>query len=95
MLTPIGNKLVVRRDPRTLPPDIANHFENGLIVIPEMAKAKSRYGKVVSVGPDVREDIRPGDGVLITWLDGSPFDDRDLGKVEVFVESEILAIVTP
>lgn len=94
MLRPTGNKLVVRRDGLDAPGDVdASVFKKGLLVMPDIARAKSRYGIVVRVGPDVKERIRKGDRVVITWFDGTHFDDEDLGEVEVFLESEILAVV--
>ena len=95
MVRPIGDKLVVKRDDLTTPPDIADRFlrKDSKIIIPDKARARSRYGRVLAVGPDVKEHIRQGDRVLISWLDGTKYSDRDMGDVELFLETEILAIV--
>jgi co-chaperonin GroES (HSP10) len=94
MVTPKGNVLVVRRDELTVPPDVPDRFiKHGKIIVPEIAKARSRQGEVLAVGPKVKEDIRKGDMVVITWHEGTRYTDKDMGEIELFLEPEILAVL--
>lgn len=94
MITPKGDHLVVRRDSLTVPPDVPDRFiKDGKIIVPEIAKARSRQGEVLAVGPGVKEDIRKGDLVVITWHEGTRYTDKHMGEVEVFLESEVLAVL--
>lgn len=97
MIEPYGIHVIVRRDDHGAPSDIPDRFfnPNNIIVAPQKAVSKSRFAKVLKVGPEIREDIREGDRVLITWLDGTKYEDADLGPVEVLKDVEILAVITP
>lgn len=92
MVRPLGDRLVIERDGLTAPPDV--YIRKGSkLVLPQNALARSREGKVLAVGPDVKEDIRKGDRVAITWHEGTRYNDKDLGEIELFVETEILAVL--
>lgn len=94
MITPLGYHLVVKREELTVPPDVPDRFiKHGKIIVPEIARARSRQGRVLAVGPDVKEDIRTGDLVAITWHEGTCYTDKHLGEVELFLESEVLAVL--
>ncbi len=73
------------------------------IVVPDVAKEKSRLGRVVSVGPGHRDPasrdfipttVKPGDQVLMTEYRGQPFriDGREMW---VMSERDILAVFEP
>ena len=89
MIVPVGDTVVVRRDDSTLPHNI---IKLERIIVPDTLKHKSRFGTVVRVGPDVRA-VKAGDKVVITWYDGTPHEDPEDGKVELFKAYEMLAVI--
>jgi co-chaperonin GroES (HSP10) len=87
MVRPTGKYVLVKRDPLEVP---VGYQKPERIILADKALAKSKSATVLKVGKDVTQ-VCPGDRVLITWLDGTPYEDADLGKVEFLLEEEILA----
>jgi len=84
-LTPLGNKLIVKRDE-------SEDKSAGGIILPDVAKTKPQRGRVIAVGPGKRNDdtgdvipldIAPGDVVLFTQWGGN----------EVTIEGETYLIL--
>lgn len=92
MIRPTGDHVVIKRDDLTAPPDV--YLRKGSkLIIPQNALARAREGKVLFIGPKVREDIRVGDRVAITWHEGTRYHDKHLGEIELFLETEVLAVL--
>lgn len=68
-LRPIGKRLLVEPLP-------AADKSAGGIMMPETYKLPSGRAKVVAVGAKV-EDIRPGDRVIYSWINGIPVEHED------------------
>ncbi len=84
-LTPLGNRIVVKRDE-------SSNVTKGGIVLPDGAKERPSRGKVLSVGPGRMVDgqlqamnVKAGDLVLFGKYAGN---DVTLGDVEVVIMNE-------
>jgi co-chaperonin GroES (HSP10) len=71
----------------------------GSVVIPEKwrapygrsrAGAPHKAGRVVSVGPDVKENIKIGDKVLVDGMNASPFEHEERKYLSVVPKAALL-----
>jgi chaperonin GroES len=93
-LTPIGDRLVVRRH------EAADKTTGG-IILPDSAKNKPQKGKVLAAGPGkLGKDgkrrpmqVREGDTVLFTSWAGDEFKERGGDAILVMREEDILAVL--
>ncbi len=92
-LKPLGSRVVIE-------PLESEEVTAGGIVLPETAKEKPQKGKVLSVGPGVRDeagkriqmDVNVGDTVLFAKYAGTEIK-VDGKKLLILRESDLLAIV--
>jgi chaperonin GroES len=94
-LKPIGDRIIVRRREQQ------DKTESG-IYLPDTAKNKPQYGKVLAVGPGkLQKDgkrrsmqVKEGDTVLFTSWAGDEFrEHRTKDEILVMREEDILAVV--
>lgn len=86
----IGDRVISEREQR---PEITQ--TGGGIFIPEIARAKYAWAKVLAVGEKVK-DVKPGDRVMLHRLVGVENDTEHNGRHLVFSkEHEILAVEVP
>jgi len=81
----VGTKIIVQRDPKPAPME-------GALILPDEVDPPPRTGTVLSVGAEVKYDIREGDRVYFHEYAGH-FLDKDLEDVDLLSlgEDEILA----
>lgn len=83
--TAVGTKVVVALSPQ-------QSISAGGIIIPDAAQAKSTTGTVLSVGSEVREDIKVAD---VVWLDeyaGAVVSEENGVTIVSAEETEIFAV---
>ncbi|GAB4521654.1 MAG: co-chaperone GroES [Anaerolineae bacterium] len=93
-LRPLGDRVVVE-------PIEEEERTAGGIILPETAKEKPQQGKVIAVGPGVRNengervpmDVKLGDRVLFAKYAGTEVKLGSDHKVLVLRESDILAVI--
>ena len=72
----------------------------GSIIIPDTAKEKPQFGKVIAVGPGRRKEdgtrqplsVKPGDKVIYSKYGGTEFE-LDGAEYLILRESDVLAVV--
>ena len=94
MIKPLGDRLVVLRT------DPEGKTASG-IIIPDSAKEKTQEGKVIAVGPGVRDkagkkiplDVKTGDRILFSKYGGT---DTTIDSKEYLLlrESDVLGVLT-
>lgn len=94
-LTPLGDRLIVRRAQ-------AQETSRGGILLPDTAKNKPQRGTVLAVGPGkLLKDgsrrglqVKPGDTVLFTAWAGDEFKDRSTqSELLIMHEEDVLAVI--
>lgn len=91
---PLGDRLVVRREE-------AESKTAGGIVLPDSAKNKPQFGKVLAVGAGrLLKDgtrrgpqVKAGDKVLFTTWAGDEYKDRGGDEILIMREDDILAVL--
>jgi len=94
-ITPIGDRVVVRREGQ-------QEKTTGGIILPDSAKNKPQRGKVLAVGPGrllkngkrQSPQIKEGDNVLFTSWAGDEFrEGRSKDEILLMREEDILAVL--
>jgi chaperonin GroES len=95
-LTPIGDRIIVRRE-------ASEEKTAGGILLPDTAKKKPQRGTVLAVGPGklnlengsrMPMQLKAGDVVLFTAWAGDEFkDNKKAGEVLIMHESDVMAVV--
>ena len=95
-LTPIGDRIIVRRES-------ADSKSFGGIIIPDSAQKKPQRGEVIAVGPGKLNNkdgsrhpmqLKVGDKVLFTSWAGDEFKERgQTGEVLVMHESDVMVVL--
>ena len=93
-LRPLGDRLIVE-------PIEQEEITAGGIILPETAKEKPQEGKVIAVGPGLRDDdgkyipmdVKVGDRVLFAKYGGTEVKLSEDEKLLVLKQSDVLAIV--
>jgi chaperonin GroES len=96
-LTPIGDRIIVRRE-------ASDEKTAGGIILPDAAKKKPQHGTVLAVGPGklntkdgtrMPMTLKAGDKVLFTSWAGNEFDDKSgkAGEVLVMHEGDVMAVL--
>ena len=95
-LTPIGNRIIVRRE-------ASDVKTAGGILLPDAAQKKPQRGEVIAVGPGKLNtqdgsrhpmQLKVGDKVLFTSWAGDEFQDRkNVGAVLIMHEEDVMAVL--
>jgi chaperonin GroES len=93
-LTPLGDRIVVRRE------EGAEKTAGG-ILLPDTAKEKPQRGKVLAVGAGRQlkdgsrkgVQVKVGDNVIFTAWAGDEYKDNKAGQILIMREDDILAVV--
>lgn len=79
-------------------PELARIIKEGLIQLPDNVQGfylkSPRRGAVVTVGPDIKQQIKPGDHVIFTRFGGVPFVWQE-EQLRMMREYEVLAKEEP
>jgi chaperonin GroES len=98
-LTPIGDRIVIRRE-------VSSDKSAGGIILPETAKQKPQRGTILAVGPGRlnKEDgtrmpmqLKAGDKVLFVSWAGDEYKDRKAaadGDILIMHESDVIATIS-
>ena len=96
-LTPIGDRIIVRRE-------ASEEKTSGGILLPDAAKKKPQRGTILAVGPGklnlkdgtrMPMQLKAGDVVLFTSWAGDEFQDRKKADGEILVmhEGDVMCVI--
>jgi co-chaperonin GroES (HSP10) len=75
-------------------PEIERIIKEGIIKLPDNVQGfymkSPRRGEVVTIGPDVKQQVRPGDRIIFTRFGGVPFKWEE-EELRMMREYEVLA----
>lgn len=95
MLTPVRNGILFAFYDETTKKGFLDTSEGGIILGRESVDQmmnKARWGKVLAIGPDVKEEISVGDAILIAPLKWTTGFDHDGVRIWKTDDEQILAL---